>query len=212
MGNKYKCNLVARGCFVSEGEWQDNSYPWCIACARIWDEFDLHIHPSRQGIQCYLYRGTGQLLNHMDWRSPIAIGVRSKRLYRLQMDTPKALINNNSSRDQGELWHRRMDHIHYGALRFLHETMTGIPEVSIEHNDVCRGCVLGKFVKETFPRSENKSYGILDFMHSDICGPMSTKISQGLQVHCDFYRWFLQEDLNLFLADQEWGLQWLSGV
>ena len=64
------------------------------------------------------------LIKHKDWKSPITIGVRSGRLYRLQFDTPKALMSSCNPRDLGELWHRRMGHIHHGALKLLHETVT----------------------------------------------------------------------------------------
>ena len=43
-----------------------------------------------------------------------------------------------------------MGHIHHGALILLHEMVTGVPEVSTEHDDVCKGCLLGKFAKESF--------------------------------------------------------------
>ena len=50
-----------------------------------------------------LFRGTHVLIKHKDWKSPIAIGVRSGCLYRLQFDTPKALVSNSNPRDLGEL-------------------------------------------------------------------------------------------------------------
>ncbi|KAH9299166.1 hypothetical protein KI387_030848, partial [Taxus chinensis] len=50
-------------------------------------------------------------------------------------DIPKALMSNNNLRDQGEIWHRRMGHIHHGALKLIHETVTGVLEVSTEHDD-----------------------------------------------------------------------------
>ena len=70
------------------------------------------------------------------------------------MDAPKALVSSNNSRDMGDLWHRMMGHMHHGLVKLLTETMIGIPEVSTEHNDVCKGCVLGMFAKATFPTSE----------------------------------------------------------
>jgi len=36
----------------------------------------------------------------------------------------------------------------------LKETVTSVPQLSTEHGDVCKGCVLGKYAKATFPRSE----------------------------------------------------------
>lgn len=70
------------------------------------------------------------MLKHKDWRSPITIGVRSGRLYKLRMDILKALVSSSNPRDQGELWHRRMGHIHHGALRLLCEIVTVVSEVS----------------------------------------------------------------------------------
>jgi transposase InsO family protein len=40
---------------------------------------------------------------------------------------------------------------------------------------VCRGCALGKNIKKPFSSSENRSKGILDLIHSDVCGPMPVK-------------------------------------
>jgi hypothetical protein len=42
------------------------------------------------------------------------IGIRSHKLYRLQFESSQALIRNN--KDMGELWHRRMAHLHHGAF------------------------------------------------------------------------------------------------
>ena len=42
------------------------------------------------------------LIKHKEWKSPITIGARSGHLYRLQFDTPKALMRNSNPRDLGE--------------------------------------------------------------------------------------------------------------
>lgn len=64
--------------------------------------------------------------------------------------------------------------------------MTSVPEVSTEHDDVCIGCVLGKFSKETFPRSDKREKGVLDLIHSDICGSLSTKSLKGYEYFMTF--------------------------
>ena len=81
------------------------------------------------------------LIKHKDWKSPITFGVRSGRFYKLQFDTPKVFMSIINPRDLGDLWHRRMGHIHHGALKLLHEMVTGVPEVSIENDDVRKGCM-----------------------------------------------------------------------
>ena len=39
---------------------------------------------------------------------------------------------------------------------------------------VWKGCAQGKNTKNPYPKSDNKAKGILDIIHSDICGPMQT--------------------------------------
>jgi hypothetical protein len=92
-------------------------------------------------------------------------------LYRLQGKPVQALVHDSDN--LCELWHRRMGHLHYKALPILREIVTGLPYFSVEQQGVCRGCALGKNAKASFPSNESRSKGILDLIHSDVCGPMS---------------------------------------
>ena len=56
----------------------------------------------------------------------------------------------------------------------LRETVTGVPILSTKHDDVCRGCVLSKYAKAAYSRSNNRAKSELRLIHSDICGPMPT--------------------------------------
>jgi transposase InsO family protein len=49
-----------------------------------------------------------------------------------------------------------------------------MPSFTSEHYEICKGCVLGKYVREPFPKSDSRSKGILDLIHTDICDPMSS--------------------------------------
>jgi hypothetical protein len=118
------------------------------------------------------------------------IGVREGDLYRLLFQPLHALVASSDSSGQlCELWHRRMAHLHHGALGGLREVVTGVPQISIEHQDVCRGCALGKFAKASFPSSDSRSAGILDLVHTDVCGPMSRKSLSG----CEYYLTFIDD-------------------
>jgi hypothetical protein len=48
-----------------------------------------------------------------------------------------------------------------------------LPQFNIEHQEVCRGCTLGKYTKIVFPNNDSRSAGVLDLIHIDVCGPMS---------------------------------------
>jgi hypothetical protein len=103
------------------------------------------------------------------------IGTRHERLYKFLFQPMRALIHStSSSSDLCEIWHRRMAHLHHGALRVLREMVTGVPDFSSEHHELCKGCALRKYTKTVFPSSDSRAAGILDLIHSDVCGPMSS--------------------------------------
>jgi hypothetical protein len=94
-----------------------------------------------------------------DSKTAKVIGVRREKLYKLQFEPARALVS--SACDMAELWHRRMAHLHHGALKVLKEIVTGLPDFSTEHHEVCKGCAMGKYTKTTFPNSDNRTGGIL---------------------------------------------------
>ena len=114
------------------------------------------------------------------------IVVRSNRLYKLQLESPMALIGSHGDKDLNELWHRRMGHLHHGALRILRNTVIGVSDLSTERDDVCIVCALRKYAKATFPRSKNKSNSVLGLIHLDICESMSTKSLSGAEYFLTF--------------------------
>ena len=75
-------------------------------------------------------------------------------MYRFVFEAGRAFACSTSSREMCELWHRRLGHLHHGALSQGRDFTTGIPDFSIEHDDVCRGCALGKYTKAPFSSSE----------------------------------------------------------
>lgn len=63
--------------------------------------------------------------------------------------------------------------MHYRALPSLRKMVTGLPEIQVEHDSVCRGCGHGKNAKGSFPNNDGQSKGILDLVHLDVCELMS---------------------------------------
>jgi hypothetical protein len=63
------------------------------------------------------------------------IGIKQEKLYRLQFEPARALVS--SACDLEKLWHRRMAHLHHGALKVLKEIVTGLPDFSTKHHEVC---------------------------------------------------------------------------
>ena len=92
----------------------------------------------------------------------VVIGEQEGGLYKLNGHPKQALIHDTV--EPNELWHRRIAHVHYIALPLARKAIEGI----------CKGCAKGKNKKKKFPSSESKAKGILEIIHFDVCGPMSS--------------------------------------
>ena len=64
-----------------------------------------------------------------------------------------------------------------------------MPKFPHEPSGICKGCALGKNTKKSFSKSNSRSKGILDMIHSDICGPMSSPSLSG----CLYYVLFMDD-------------------
>jgi hypothetical protein len=132
------------------------------------------------------------------------IGTRHERLYKFLFQLVRALIHStSSSNDLCEIWHRRMAHLHHGALRVLREMVMGVPDFSLEHHELCKGCILGKYTKTAFPSSDSGAAEILDLIHSDVCGPMSLASLTGSLYYVVFIDDFSQKSWIFFSRFQE---------
>ena len=58
------------------------------------------------------------------------IGIQIKNLYKLEVDGCTTMMGKEEkvvSQDEGELWHRRLGHLHYGALNIMQQISIGLP-------------------------------------------------------------------------------------
>jgi hypothetical protein len=107
----------------------------------------------------------------------IVIGKEEGGLYKLKGHSEAALTH--SIENPCELWHRRLAHINYKALPYVSKTITGLLKFKVGHKGVCNGCAQGKNIKNPFSKRDIKAKGVLELIHSDVCGPMpSTSINE----------------------------------
>ena len=64
--------------------------------------------------------------------------------------------------------------------------MTVLPYLKIDHEGICKGCAKGKNIKNPFPKSETKTKGMLELIHSDVCGPMPSTSLSGYEYYVTF--------------------------
>jgi hypothetical protein len=124
------------------------------------------------------------ITNKVSIEFALVIHVREGSLYGLLGRPSQALVHDNIS--FCELWGYISGHLHYKALPTLKRMFTGLSELHVEHDGICRGCALGKNAKGSFPRSDNKSKGILDIVNSDVCGPMIVEYLGGYPCYVIF--------------------------
>ena len=106
----------------------------------------------------------------------IVIGEQGE-LYKLNGHPEQALVHETV--EPSELWHRRIAHMHYRALPLASKAVEGLPKIQAKHDGVCKGCAKGKSTKKTFPSRESKAKGVLEIIHSNVCGPMSSNSLNG---------------------------------
>jgi hypothetical protein len=49
----------------------------------------------------------------------------------------------------------------------------GVPYFRSKNHELCKGCTLGKYTKTSFSSSDNRAVGMLDLIHSYVCGLIS---------------------------------------
>ena len=85
-----------------------------------------------------------------------------------------------------------MGHISVKRIKKLHKD--GLLEsLGYESFDACEPCLLGKMTKTPFSGTMERASGLLEIIHTDVCGPISVDAHGG-------YRYFLTftDDLSRY--------------
>ena len=77
-----------------------------------------------------------------------------------------------------------------------------MPSISLCKNEICKGCMLGKNIKKAFPSNDNRAQGILDLVHYDVCGPMSSPSLNGCLYYVIFIDDYSRKCWIYFLKDK----------
>ncbi|GJS89766.1 retrovirus-related pol polyprotein from transposon TNT 1-94, partial [Tanacetum coccineum] len=106
-------------------------------------------------------------------------GSRGNNLYTLSLgemmtSSPICLLS-KASKTKSWLWHRRLSHLHFGAIDHLarHGLVRGLPKLKFEKAHLCSACAMGKSKKKPYkPKSKDTNQEKLYLLHMDLCGPM----------------------------------------
>jgi hypothetical protein len=131
----------------------------------------------------------------------IIIGNEENGLYKLKGHSEAAMTH--AIENSCELWHRRLAHINYKALPYICKAVTGLPELKGDHKGVCNGCAQGKNIKNPFPKRDSKTEGVLELIHSDVCGPMPSSSISGYVYYVSFIDDYSRKTWIYFLKTKD---------
>jgi hypothetical protein len=114
----------------------------------------------------------------------IVIGNEENGLYKLKGHPETAMTH--ATENSCKLWHRRLAHINYKELPYICKVVTGLPELKVDQEGICNGCSQGKNIKNPFPKRDSKVEGVLELIHSDVCGPMPSSSIRGYVYYVSF--------------------------
>jgi transposase InsO family protein len=81
--------------------------------------------------------------------------------------------------------------------------VTGLPKFKVYDEGVCKGCAQGKNINNPFPKRDNKVEGILDLIHSDVCGPIPSTSLSGFVYYASFIDDYSRKTWAYFLKSQD---------
>ena len=90
-----------------------------------------------------------------------------------------------SSTDNTKLWHMRLGHIGERGMLELHKRNL-LKRVKTCKLDFCKYCVYEKQHRVSFKTGSHTSKGVLDYIHSDVWGPVSVSSHSGAQYFVSF--------------------------
>ena len=79
-------------------------------------------------------------------------------------------IDSSNALDESCLWHCCLGHVNKKRIAELQKD--GVLEsFYLKSDDTCETCLPGKMTKSPFTGSCERSEGLLDLIHTDVCGP-----------------------------------------
>lgn len=80
--------------------------------------------------------------------------------------------NGNAFLCNQDLWHRRVGHCNDEGLAKMRDGCVKGVNYTNKSKTFCEVCIKGKHARQPFHQSNSKTNGILELIHSDLCGPM----------------------------------------
>ncbi|KAL0445124.1 UNVERIFIED_CONTAM: Transposon Ty2-B Gag-Pol polyprotein [Sesamum latifolium] len=77
-----------------------------------------------------------------------------------------------NNHENAQIWHARLGHISKDRIRRLVDSKS-LEIDNLDHLPTCESCLKGKMTKKPFVGQSAITNGLLDLVHTDVCGPLS---------------------------------------
>ncbi|KAL0463254.1 UNVERIFIED_CONTAM: hypothetical protein Slati_0213000 [Sesamum latifolium] len=94
----------------------------------------------------------------------------------------KRKINDN---ENAQIWHARLGHISKDRIRKLVDSKS-LEIDNLDHLPTCESCLKEKMTKKPFVGQSAIANGLLDLVHTDVCGPLSIPARGGFAYFITF--------------------------
>nr|KAJ0208302.1 hypothetical protein LSAT_V11C500255750 [Lactuca sativa] len=121
----------------------------------------------------WVHDTSGRLLMRVQ-RSP-------NRLYKIELLEVSSKCMIAEINEPTWLWHARMGHVNFNALKLMSEKgmVIGMPRINTP-SQPCEGCLVGKQSRNSYPlRTNYRAKKRLELIHGDLCGPVSPPTPAG---------------------------------
>jgi hypothetical protein len=84
-----------------------------------------------------------------------------------------------------KLWHCRLGHISRGRIdRLIKDDI--LISLDFSNSDYCIDCIKGKYAKQVKKGEAKRSTGVLEIIHTNVCGPFPVKSVDGFDLFITF--------------------------
>ncbi|KAL0439345.1 UNVERIFIED_CONTAM: hypothetical protein Slati_2417500, partial [Sesamum latifolium] len=87
--------------------------------------------------------------------------------------------------ENAQIWHARLGHISKDRIRRLVDSKS-LEIDNLDHLPTCESCLKGKMTKKPFVGQSAIANGLLDLVHTDVCGPLSIPARGGFSYFITF--------------------------
>ena len=94
-------------------------------------------------------------------------------------------IDSFNGLDMACLWHCHLGHVNNKHIAQLQKDGM-LESFDLRDDDVCESCLLGKIIKSPFTGTCERGEGLLDLIHTDVCGPFRSTTKDGNRFYVTF--------------------------